>query len=338
LNAFVDVNYDLYTMGQRQATIRAAEEQVRFSELEVKRRQEQLRLDTANLYYTLQQAREGIRINQAFLDEASENLRTSRIRQQEGVGTQFDVLRAEVQFANARQNLIQSQSDEKVAQRDLARLLNLPPMVAVQSTPVKLQGEWPLSLDDSIITAFENRPELDQALAQKAISEQQAIAARTANGPRVSLFGNYTQQNVVNQDLGWLDDYSFGARVSMRVFDGGAARARARQQQRNADIAAQQFSQTVDQVRFDVEQAYYNLQANQENITTAEVAVGQAKEALRLANLRFDAGVGTQLDVLQAQSEVTQAEVNYVQAVLGYNRSIVALQRAVSNLEGASEN
>ena len=69
---------------------------------------------------------------------------------------------------------------------------------------------------------------------------------------------------------------------------------------------------------------------NEENIETARVAVNQAREALVLANLRLDAGVGTQLDVLTAQSELTDAEGNLVSALLGYNRALAALQRAVS--------
>lgn len=74
------------------------------------------------------------------------------------------------------------------------------------------------------------------------------------------------------------------------------------------------------------------MQSNRENIATSQVAVAQAQEALDLANLRLQAGVGTQLDVLTAQRELTEAEVNNVTAILGYNRALVAIQRAVSNV------
>ncbi|MEM9149345.1 MAG: TolC family protein, partial [Cyanobacteria bacterium P01_F01_bin.3] len=97
-------------------------------------------------------------------------------------------------------------------------------------------------------------------------------------------------------------------------------------------IAEEQFSETLDQVRFDVEQAYFNLETNQENILTSQVAVAQAEEALALANLRLQAGVGTQLDVLTAQSELTEAEGNNVAAILGYNRALVSIERAISNV------
>ncbi|MEO0541311.1 MAG: TolC family protein, partial [Cyanobacteria bacterium P01_A01_bin.105] len=300
-NGAVDVNYSVFTSGLRAANVRAAEAQLRSSELEVERRQETLRLTTANSYYDLQNATEQIRINQAFVEQTTQNLRDNRIRFEEGVGTRFDVLRAEVQFANARQTLIEAQSQAQIAQRSLAQLLNLPLTQNVQATAVARAETWPLTLEESIILAFQNRAELEQLLAQRDASQQLAIASRAVNGPQVSLFAQYRLQDILDT---FNDTYAFGARFSMRLLDGGAAQASARQQELNAEIAEQGFAETLDQIRFDVEQSYYTLQFNEENIGTAQIAVSQAQEALRLANLRLENGVGTQLDVLDAQSEL----------------------------------
>lgn len=333
LGGSLDLSYNVFTSGRRGAQIQAAELQLRFNELEIERTQEQLRLDTATLYYNLQEASEQIRIAQDALGESERNLRDSQIRQREGVGTRFDVLRAEVEVANDRQSLIQAQGQERTVQRDLARLLNLPPTAGMQATAVEAAESWPLTLEESIVLAFQNRAELEEQLLQRDISDQQRIVALSAVRPQISLFANYSLQNVLtNNDTGFNDNYSFGARFNMNLFDGGAARASARQQERNSEIAEQQFSETQDQVRFEVEQAYFDLETNQENISTAQLAVLSAEEALRLANLRLEAGVGTQLDVLTAQSDLTDAQVNLVQAILGYNRALAALQRAVSNL------
>ncbi|MEM9906453.1 MAG: TolC family protein, partial [Cyanobacteria bacterium P01_D01_bin.44] len=333
LGASLEVNYDLFTSGFRSSSIRAAEAQVRLNELEVERRQEELRLITANLYYAIQEATEDIRINQAFLDEAAQNLRDNQLRQREGIGTRFDVLQAEVQFANARQALIQAQSQQRIAQRDLARQLNLPSTRDVQATQVAKAEEWPLTLEESILLAFQNRAELEQQLEQREIGLQQSIAARAAIRPQVSLFANYSLSDTFDDGDDIADLYSFGARLSWRLYDGGAARASARQQEITAEVAEEGFGETEDQIRFEVEEAYFNLQANAENIDTAQVAVTQAQEALRLANLREDAGVGTQLEVLENQSDLVDAEGNLVDALLGYNRALAALQRAVSSLK-----
>ncbi|MBE9062307.1 TolC family protein [cf. Phormidesmis sp. LEGE 11477] len=333
LSGSVDVAYDILTGGSRAASIQAAQLQQQISALALETQQEQIRLTTTNLYYALQDAGEQIRINQSFLNEAERNLRDSQLRQEVGVGTRFDVLRAEVQFANARQSLIQAQSQQRIARRDIARLLNLPSTASLEATPVAVADNWPLTLEESIILAFQNRAELEQQLLQADISEQQRQIALAAVRPRVSLFANYSLQGQLDSSDSFQDNYSFGARFNMTLFDGGAARASARQQELSGEISEEQFSETLDQVRFDVEQAYFNLESNQENIATSQVAVAQADEALNLANLRLQAGVGTQLEVLTAQSELTQAQVNNVAAILGYNRALAAIERAISNIE-----
>jgi OMF family outer membrane factor len=118
----------------------------------------------------------------------------------------------------------------------------------------------------------------------------------------------------------------------LNLFDGGATNARISQRQRDKEIAEARFAQNRNQIRFDVEQAYSNLQANRANIATTEGAVAQAEESLRLAILRFQAGVGTQTERINAEAELTRARGNRISAIIGYNRSLAQLQRAVSNI------
>ncbi|MDB9526623.1 TolC family protein [Oscillatoria sp. CS-180] len=331
-SAQVDVVYNVYSSGLRQSNIQAAVEQVELSELEVERRQEELRLVTANEYYDLQAAIESIRISQAFLEEAQRNLADTELREEVGIGTRFDVLRARVQVANAQQDLVNSERARQVAQRTLARRLNVPPSINITTTPVDIAGAWPLDLEESIVLAFQNRAELEQQLVQRELNDELRQAELAALGPQVDLFANYTISDTLTEDDSFDDNYSFGARVSWTLFDGGAARARAAQREIESEIAERNFEESRNTVRLGVESAYFNLQSNFENISTARLAVEQAEEARDLAILRFDAGVGTQLEILEAQSELTDAEVNLVQAIVGYNRSLAELERAVSNL------
>ncbi|MGD1858951.1 MAG: TolC family protein [Leptolyngbyaceae cyanobacterium] len=331
-SAQIDVVYNIFSSGQRQATIEAAAEQVQLALLEVERRQEELRLDTANEYYDLQTAIESIRISQAFLEEAERNLQDTELREEVGVGTRFDVLRAQVQVANARQDLVNAERSRQVAQRTLARRLNVPPSLTITTLPVNIAGTWSLGLEESIVLAYQNRAELEQQLTQRDVNEALRRAELSVLGPQVDLFANYNLSDVLTQEDSFSDNYAFGAQVSWTLFEGGAARARARQRELDIEIAERNFEETRNTVRLGVESAFFNLQSNQTNIDTARLAVTQAQEALDLANLRFDAGVGTQLDILNAQSELTDAEVNLVQAIIGYNRSLAELERAVSNL------
>ena len=325
--------YSLGLSGRRQAQIQVAAASLRNAELEVERIREQLRLDTINRYYDLQEAIEQSRINQALLSQTERNLRDTSLREEVGVGTRFDVLRAQVQVADARQTIIQSQSRRNIAQRQLAAQLNLPPSLNLTPLAVEIGGSWPLALEDTIVQAYQQRAELEQQLVQRDISEQQRQIALSAVRPELSLFANYNLSQGFSSGASSFDDgFSVGAQLQWRLFDGGAAAARAEQQQRNLEIAESRFTDTRNTIRLDVERAYFDLEANQENIGMAQLAVQQGEEALELANLRFNAGVGTQLDVLTAARELAQAEGRLVSAILNYNRALAALERAVSNV------
>jgi outer membrane protein TolC len=338
LRGGVRTDYHVGISGERAARIRAARDQVRLAELQAEAIRAQLRLDTINDYYAVQEAIEAIRINQAFLDEAERNLRDTELREEVGVGTRFDVLRADVQVANARQALTQAVSQRQIAQRQLARRLNVPPTINLTTLGVEIAGAWPLSLEESIVLAYQNRSELEQFLVEREFNQEQQQIALSRVRPNLGLFAEYNLQDVITPSEGAFDDgFSIGAQLTWRLFDGGAARALAEQAERDTQIDESEFENARNQIRFEVEEAYFTLLANQENIDTAALAVDQAEEALELANLRFNAGVGTQLDVLSATSELTEAQGNLVTAVLDYNRALARLERAVSNLADADD-
>ncbi|NJN57562.1 MAG: TolC family protein [Leptolyngbyaceae cyanobacterium SL_5_9] len=332
LGGALELNYTLFTSGRRPALIEAAEGQVRFQELQVEAQEEQLRLDVINNYYDLQETDEQVRIREAALDQALQSLRDAEALERAGVGTRFDVLQAQVDVANARQQLTQALSQRQIARRQIVQTLSLAQSVEVAAAdPVEVADLWDLSLEETIVLAVRNRAELEQQLVQRDISDAQRRAALSQLGPQVSLFASYDVQDTLNQDETVQDSYQFGAQLNLSLFDGGVARAQAAQEEANIAIAETNFAAQRNQIRFDVESAYSNLQANFENIQTASLALEQAREALRLARLRFQAGVGTQTDVLISQTDLTEAEFNRVQAILGYNRSLAELQRSVSN-------
>jgi outer membrane protein TolC len=333
----LQADYDLYTAGLRPAQIRQAEQQIRFQQLEIETTDQQLRLDITNSYYDLQEADAQVEIFQASVQAAAQSLRDAQLLEQAGLGTRFDVLQAQVDLADANQNLVRALNQRVIARRQLAQLLSLPQTAGVTAAdPIAVAGEWPLSLEQSIVLAYKNRAELEQQLVQRDIGEQQRRIALAAIRPQASLSAGYSVVGVFGDDQGAAGGLSLGATLRWNFFDGGAARARAEQAQKNIAIAETRFAGQRDQVRFEVEQAFYNLNANAQNIQTATTAAQQAEESLRLARLRFQAGVGTQTDVINQQTALTRARVNQLTAILDYNRALANLQRATSDLPDSS--
>lgn len=331
------LDYDIYTGGLRGAQIQQAEEQLVQARLNETQVAQQLQLDVANAYYDLQNADAQVTIGKSAVLNAEVSLRDAVAQERAGVGTQFAVLQAQVQLANAKQQLVNAERNQKVAQRNLVALLNLGETVNVTaSDPVSVAGRWQSSLNDSILLSFNQRTELQTQLSQRRFAEAQKQQALSAIRPTIGLFaqvdflrfledsGNFTEQGFGQGD-------QVGIQFSVTLFDGGAALAGARQADANVAIADLGFSNQRDQIRFQVETAFADLISNQANISTASLALEQANESLRLARLRFQAGVGTQTDVIQQENALTQAQGNLVDAVLGYNRALASLQRAVGN-------
>jgi len=339
LNSTLQLSYNLDLFGGRRATIRAAEEQLRLRELDVERQAEELRFDTAEAYYSLQNADGQVAIRQASVRNAEQSLRDAEALERAGVGTRFAVLQAQANLANEQQQLSVARRDQRVAQRRLAEILNISQTANLTAAdPVEQAGSWRLSLEESIVQAFRNRAELEQQLVQRDISKQQRRSIQAGRLPQVSVSAAY---NVLGQDpddpgrfvpRGWADGYSVRASLTWSIFDGGAANARVQQREAEITIAESRFDQLRNQVRREVEQAYFGLESSFENIETSEAGVLQSREALRLARLRFQAGVGTQTDVIQAETDLTRAERNRLSAIVNYNLGLSSLQRAVSNL------
>ncbi len=325
----VQANYTLLSAGRNQSNIRAAEEQVQFDRLDLVRIEQLVRGQIITAYYDLQAADSSVIINQAAVTDATRSLSDAQLQERAGVGTRFDILRAQVQLATANQDLTNAQGQQQIARKKIAQLL-----VVDQNTeftaadPVRESGNWGYSLEDSVVLAYKNRPEVKQQLSLRRISEQQQIIAAAADSAQVDLFGRYGLGKSISTSTAAQDNYSVGLQLSWNFLDGGAARAGVNREKVSQQIFENQFTTNRNQIRFEVEQAYSSLGSNQKNIATSTQALRQAEESLKLARLRFQAGVGTQTDVIQAQTELARARGNRITAIINYNRSLSSLRTA----------
>jgi OMF family outer membrane factor len=324
------VSYDVFTSGQRSASIRAAQAAATAAAQSLETELQQLRLDVTNDYYDMQESDELVKIAQAAVSNAEVSLQDARLLQQAGLGTRFDVLRAEVQLSDRQQDLTNALSQQKIARRQLAERLSLDQSSNLSAAdPVDLAGQWPLSLEDSIAQAIQNRSELGELLSQRQIALENRRLAKASFGPQVSVSASVTFAEDLEDGVSGEFGNSVGGQVTKLIFDGGGTKAIADQQQANVEIAQTQFANFKNLIRFQVEQNYFTLQSSFRNIQTNRQAVGEARESLRLARLRFKSGLGTQLEVNNAETDLTRAQSNLLTSFLDYNRALVALDRFV---------
>ncbi len=329
----VELRYDIYAGGERDGLITRAEREIRDRQLQLEQTAEQVRFEATDRYYLLQNADAEVAIAQADVENASQTLRDAQLLEQAGLGTRFDVLRAEGDLATANETLTRSIAQQRIARRELAETLSLGQHVQlVAADEISESGTWKLSLEETIVQAYKNRAELEQQLVQREIGEQDRRIAMAGITPRLDFVAQYGFDDDFDDPVGALVNYRFETRLRWRLFDGGRAFAGARAAERRMDQANVQFANLRNEIRFQVEEAYYSLVANKENIGSTRKNVATREEALRLARLRFQAGVGTQRDVINAQRDLSTARGNFLQAIIQYNQSLNALQRSVSNL------
>lgn len=299
-----------------------------------------LRLDAQTAYFDLQRADEGVRIGQDSVKASLVSYRDSRARFNAGVNTKLDVLQAETQLARDRDTLTTNLRLQDEQRRNLARLLDLPQDVTpTAATPARPLGLWEPSLDESIVAAYNYREELDQLILDISINNSQANASLAAVQPVLSFVNStlVSRKEGQSSQTSWseidMDDFTYGVqnstalRATWRLFDGGRARADYRRSKQAAEQSRFDFANLRDQIRFEVEQSFFGLRAAIQSIETTAIEVLSSKESLRLSQLRVQAGVGVQRDVVNNQRDVTQAELKYARAINNYNTNLALLQR-----------
>ena len=299
-----------------------------------------LRLDASSAYFNLQETDEGVRIGQASVQASLVSLRDARARFNAGVNTKLEVLEAQTQLARDRNLLTSELSEQDVARRRLAFLLDLPQDVTpTAATPARPLGLWQPSLQESIVAAYSYREELDRLILDISINNSQANASLAAVQPVLSFVNSTTASRTEGQngqtslsdiemgDFSYSFQNSTALTASWRSFDGGRARAEYRRSKQAADESRFNFASTRDQIRLEVEDSFIGLRAAIQSIDTTASEVLSSRESLRLSQLRVQAGVSTQREVVNNQRDLTQAELKYARAIREYNTNLAQLQR-----------
>lgn len=247
-----------------------------------------------------------------------------------GIVARADVLRSEVELANAQQNYITASNQYDVAEATLNNIIGTP-LGTTLLLKDRLQYE-PYENDMAYCLAYseQHRPELKQAEYGVDAAEAALVVARSGHMPKV--YAN-ASNNWGGNGSDWPGDddenWSVGVTASMNVFDSGVTWSKIHAAQENLAKAKESQRQIKDAVELEVRTDYLNLREAEKRITTTQVAVASAEEDYHIAVVRYQAGVGTNIDVMDAQEALTQAKTNYYQALYNYNTSKAALNTSM---------
>jgi outer membrane protein TolC len=297
---------------------------------------DQLLATVKTQFYQVVVDRELIKVQEQSVHLLETQLKDQQNRFEAGTVPRFNVLQAEVALYNQLPLLITAQNNYRISKITLAKTLGLDfqPRRG-ESPPLEVIGEMPynprtIALAAAIELGKERRPFLKQARANVLNQLQQVRATAGQYLPTITTSGggewvsSPTNSSWHDISKGWIAT----VQGSMPIWDSGAIAGQVIQQRALLSEQKITYDDDVRQVELEIQQAYSNLQQNQELIKSQEKNVELADEALRLAKARLDAGAGVQLDVLNAQVQLLTAQTTRLQALFGYVSSLAEFDRA----------
>jgi TolC family type I secretion outer membrane protein len=338
-NAGIQLVQSIYEGGKLVAAIRAADATKQQALAQYQTSIADTLLAVRLAYYDTLLAAQQITVHEASVVLLQKELEDQQHRLDAGTVPKFNVLRAEVAVANERPNLIRARNQYRIAKNNLANLLgyNLPrdiwENIPLNLTDTLEAAPYEVNLPDAIQQALTRRTELLVLRKQVELQQLNLVNARSGYKPTVQLFAGYNWYNAqftppveLDHDIhGW----NAGAQMKWNIFDGllthgKVIQADAQFARANTDLADQSR-----QIELAVRTAYSDFIEAKEVLDSQAKVQEQADEALREAKARTDAGTGTQLDVLDAETSLTQARTTQIQALHDYTAARARLERAI---------
>ena len=292
-------------------------------------------LQTAKLtaisdYYTLIMYRNFVDVAQQSVRDYDGHVTNVQAQYNVGLVASSDVLASRTNLADAQTTLITRQNSADVAETDLNIVIGYPVSTSIETADKEMRYlPYNVTLEQAKAYALLHRATLVKSAMDVKSAEESVKQAKAGYLPTVSLTAgkNYASDDNYRgtSNNGW----SVAANASLDIWAGGSTRNTIKVREAQLESAKEANLAAVDGVLYDVQSAYLNLRAAEQTISSAKVAVEEGQESFRIASLRYRAGVGSNLDVLDAETSLTTARNNYVQALYNYNIYVATLEQAV---------
>jgi len=329
-SAILSFTQPIYTSGR----INLGYKQAKFGHQKEKEnlnyKENELIFEVKKAFYSVLLAQENVKLFKDALKQAQRHLSIVEGFYQTGRISKFDLLRAKVEVANLKPNLIRAENNLRLAKEGLAILLSLP------AHSIRLSGEFKfepirINLEEALKKALSSRNDLKSLNLQRDIIEVYSRLAKLAHAPSLYLRGNYQYNKPSGGEDEWGEDWNINLVLSLSLFDGGKSQTIIKQRKSQLKEVELSLGQLKDRIMLEVKSAFWGMEVAEESISAQKENIGQAEEALSIAELRYKSGMITNLEVLDAQLALTQAKMGYLKSLYDYNIAKAKLKKAMNN-------
>lgn len=322
----VTLNQMLYDFGNVKSQVDTAQFNLQAANSDAETTVQTVVVNVQQAYFSLQQAQRLLTVNQEAINQFKKHLDLAKGRFRAGVAPKLDVTTAEVDFSNAKLNLIKAQNNLSVARVTLNNAMGIRSSDTYRVEEPTLTRHDQVVMDEAIEVAMRLRPEMISQLAQEQAAETAIKTAQSNFFPTFNASAGYSYNGT---DFPLVYNWTVAGTMNVPIFSGfltkqqvAQARANLLKTKANGDVLRQN-------ILLDVSQALFNLEAAVEGMRVTAVSVTQAKERLEQVEGRYKAGLSNAVEVTDAEVALVNAQVNDVVAMSSYQAAKAALDRAM---------
>lgn len=308
----------IYSGGKIESLIDQAEANMQISLNDLEKEKQKIIYKVTEAYYQVLQT-EGIeRVSAQAVKQMQAHLKSSEALLKEGMIAPIDLNQIKSQLSNLEHNLIKAENGHKLT------MYNLNSIIWIDlNTELVLENNlsyepYEINLEQALIQARENRPEIMNIAQQRRIMEEMVDVAKSNRRPQV-IFS--AESGIIGWQAMIVAEYSF--------MDGGVNKAKIDQAEINLAQVDQSEQQVQQLIEFEVRSAYLNMKEAEKLIKVAEEGIKNSQESFRIAQVRYNEGITTNTEVIDAQSTLIEAETNHLNALYDYNINRAALVKAM---------
>ena len=337
-NAIIKLEQNLYTGGAVGSQVAIAHFNIAKANYDLQETISRVIMEVRIAFNELLLNRAKVRVHENSVQVFAQELKGEGENFNAGIVGKLNVQRAELALANERPELYNAQTDLKNSYLRLAELLGTDLALGAEAPPFEISGQLQYrpnhpDLNQCLARADANRGLIKSKAKDIEIEDRQYVLDRSATRPHVRAFSGYEVYSERDPDVGPEFNYGgvIGINATWNIFDGLATKGRMQATRARRDGAVQALAAARRSVASEVRSAFFDLQQADRVLESETKNLQTADESLDMARGNFAAGLGTQLDVLQAATDVTRTRTTRLSAIYLHNVALARLSHACAS-------
>jgi outer membrane protein TolC len=324
------LTHTIYDFGRTSNTVKMNRENLKVSEEELAQIKQMVIFNVKQSYFGVLQAIRLVDVAKEMVSQSRQHLEQARAFYKAGTRPKIDVTKAEVDLANAELGLIRANNNLQVSRIALNNSMGIDEYMEFEIEDSLEFKPVDITIREIIESSYLRRPEILQLKAKQRSQEAALEAARATYFPILSGIASYLLKGTRIDEYYW--DWSFGLTLTIPIFSGFSSSAQVaealsvlrnlRAQEENLKLA----------LRLEAEQAYLSLKEAEERLRVTQKNLSQAQENFELARGRYQVGVGSPLEVTDAEVMLANAKASYIQALYDYKIAEARIDKAMGKM------